>query len=733
MNHTTPHEETNPPFRSVVKTPTVFQMEYAECGAAALSIILGYYGRYIPLEQLREECGISRDGCKASNIVRAAEKEGLSAQGFKRSLGYLKTTAPPFIVFWEHNHFVVVEGFKGNQVYINDPALGRMTYDIHSFESSYSGIVLCFEKTPKFKKQGKPNRIIPQLLSRLKNEKNNVLFISYFAILSAALALVTPLFGKLFVDYFLIENMMSIIRIIIIGIAVTTVLRILASYLLNHYMAKFQNKLTIMFTSGFFWKLLQLPYSFFAHRYVGDIAQRVELNRVISDFISNNVVGLLADCFVIILYFLLMVYLDIEITLITLFMASINGVLLYYVAKIRRDLSFKKTIKVSNYYAYGYGALRNIESLKASGGEQEAFEKVSGAEVAVANAQHILDRKSLSYLLAPTILSNLNSIIVLILGAYKVMSGDMSIGTLVALQSIVAGFIQPVAKICLLMTHVQEMAGSIAKIDDVAQYQDINKKNQSLQKHDYKKMLSEPVRLTGRITVSDLSYGYNRFEKPILQKLSFDIMPGEHVAFVGLSGSGKTTLTKLLAYLLIAWEGEILFDRQKPNDLHPFILQNSLSLVEQQGFLFNCKIRENITLWDNEVSLKKIITVAKAVGIHEEVSLRPHGYDDVILENGANFSGGQRQRFELARALINEPTILILDEATSELDVESESKIIDHLRLLGCTTLIAAHRLSTVQHADKIIVLEAGKIIASGKHQSLMNNCPYYHRMMSRE
>lgn len=716
-----------------VKTPTLFQMEIAECGAAALGIILGYYGRYIPLEQLREECGISRDGCKAINVVRAAEKEGLTAQGYRRSIPYLYETKTPFIVFWEYNHFIVVEGFKGDRVYVNDPAMGRRECSIEEFAKGYSGVVLCFEKTPEFKKKGSPSSIVLQLLKRLKGEHQNLLYIFYFVLASTILGLITPIFGKLFVDYYLIENMHSIMKVILLGVAATTILRFAISWLLSYYTVKFQNKLTIKFSSSFLWKLLQMPYSFFSHRYVGDIAQRVELNRSVASFASTSILELSTNILLVILFFLLMIYLDLTIAAITIVMVVINGYFLYLVSKIRRDLSFKMSNKVSLYYGYGYGALRNIESLKASGAEQDAFSRVAGSEVDVANTIHILDRKSLAYFLTPMVINNINTILVLILGALKVMSGDMTIGTLVALQSIVAGFVGPIAQICMLATHVQEMAGSIAKLDDVNNYIDtgrVVKEDTQLQKplnHE------DSGKLAGKIEVKNLTFGYNRLEKPILHNVSFEVFPGEHIAIVGLSGSGKSTLTKLLVNLYDPWEGEILFDQKKPSAIHRVVFQNSLSLVEQKGYLFNCKIRENITLWDDNVPLKRIIKVCKETGIHDEISLRPHGYDEIVMENGGNFSGGQRQRLELSRALLNDPSILILDEATSELDVKSEYQIYDFLRKRGCTTVIAAHRLSTVQNADRIIVLKSGKIIGNDTHAVLLKTCEYYKNLMSME
>ena len=714
-----------------IKTPNYFQMEYVECGAAALGIILAYYKRYIPLEQLREECGVTRDGSKAINIVRAAEKEGLKATGYKRSMDYVLKSKPPFIAYWENNHFVVVEGFKGNMAYVNDPAIGRISYTLDEFEKSYSGVVLCFEKTAEFAEQGQPDRITEQLLDRLSDEEANLKYILYFVLASAVLALVTPLFGKLFVDYYLIENLHSIIKVIIIGVIATSLLRFITSLMMNYYETKFQNKLSIVFTSNFLWKLLKSPFSLFAHRFVGDIAQRVGLNAMIATFMANNVVGVVADGILIIMYFLMMMYFNVEIGLITVILVTINAFILYKVSKIRRELSFKMSNKMSNYYSYGYGALRNIEAIKASGAEQDAFARVSGAEVEVANTIHTLDRKSLNYFLTPMVITSFNSTIVLILGAYKVMTGDMSIGTLVALQSIVAGFSMPLMKVSLLVTQMQEMAGSIAKCDDILHYEDPTARNFVEKKTLFDACGCVKSKLSGYIELHNVNYGYNKLEKPILRDISLVISPGEHVALVGISGSGKTTLTKLMSHLLIPWCGDILFDHENIKAIPSELMQNSLSLVEQQGFLFNCTIRDNITLWDERIHLKKIIQVAKETGIHDEISLRPHGYGEIILENGANFSGGQRQRFELARALISDPSILILDEATSELDVESEFKIIEFLKKRGCTIVTAAHRLSTIKDADRILVLKLGEIIATGTHDDLIRECEYYKNMMS--
>lgn len=714
-----------------VKTPSFFQMEMVECGAVALGIILGYYRRFITLEQLRIDCGVSRDGCKALNIIRAARKHGLEAEGYRANIEEIRELELPFIAFWHFNHFIVVEGFKGNYIYINDPAVGHRILHQDEFAREYSGIALNFIPTDDFKKEGKPPVIARQLLKRLSGQQLPLLYLFLIGLSITLLNLGIPIFGKIFVDDYIINHNQSIIKVLIIGISVITLLTFLLTYLQNHYLMKFQNKLTILFSEKFLWHTMRLPLRFFSQRYSGDITYRMESIRGASIFISNIFIVAVLDSILVLIYLVLMFYFDVTIALVILGIAIVNLAIFQRISKVKKEKSLLLSVDIGNYYSQCYSNFRIMESIKASGAEQESFGKLVGSQVKVSNSIHTLAQKTIFINMFPTALDYLSSIVVLIIGAFKIMNGEMSIGTLVALQNISVSFMSPITNLINIAGQIQTMTGLIAKLDDVLHHQVEPQLN--LEHFSKTETLLEESRpkLSGHIEIQDLSYGFNILESPILSNISFSIFPGEHIAIVGSSGSGKSTLAKLIANLYQPWSGKVLMDGRDINEINKMILANSIAMVEQDGILFNASIKDNITMWDSTARFKKIIQSAKDACIHEQISLKPHGYDTIIGDNGENFSGGERQRIDIARALNVNPNILILDEATSELDPIIESEIYDNIRRQGCTTIIVAHRLNTVSNADKIIVLEKGKIVQIGSHEELIGTDGVYKKLMS--
>ncbi len=712
-------------------TPTIFQMEMVECGAAALSMILGFYKRFVSLDQLRIDCGVSRDGTKALNIVLAAKKYGLDAHGYKISVDELDQVQLPCIAFWRFNHFVVVEGYSNTVVYINDPATGHREVPLVDFANEFSGVVLEFTPTSDFMPAGKPIHVSEQLLKRLKGNKKTLTFLFINGLLFTLLGLLTPLFGKMFVDLYLIEQTTSIIKLLIIGLSTTILLRFGLSYLQNFYFARFENKLAISFSRKFLWHVLQLPLRFFSQRYAGDITYRMELNRSVARFIASVFIQTGLEAILVVVYFALLFYFNSLMGILISIIAGINMLVFYHITKLRRDKSLLLSVDLSNYYCQCFSAFRLIESIKASGAEQEVFIKVVGSQANVSNAIHTLNQQSILFNTIPLALNVLSSIMILALGSFFIMQGNMSIGTLVAIQTIVISLMNPLNRLVLIAGNIQEISGSIAKLDDVLSYPIEDQENLLQLSHSEHLIQEETHRLSGQIEIKNLSFGFNILEAPLLQNINLTISPGEHVAIIGSSGSGKSTLAKLIAGLYHPWEGQVLIDDNPIEHINRMILANSLIMVEQENILFHGKITDNLTMWDNTVSFKKIIQGTKEARIHEQISLRPHGYNTVIQENGSNMSGGERQRMDIARALIANPNIIILDEATSELDPIIESVIYDNIRKRGCTTIIIAHRLNTIRNADKIIVLDQGCIVQVGTHNSLIEIPGWYKNLMS--
>lgn len=713
-----------------INTPAIFQMEMVECGAVCLSIIMAYFGRFISLEQMRVDCGVSRDGCKASNLIRAAELHGFEAEGYRIGVDDFDSMNLPFIAYWHFNHFVVIEGYSDTHIYFNDPAYGHRIMAIKDFAKEYSGIAIEVTPTNKFTPQGNPPRIYTQLLKRLSGQRITLLYIFLVGLAITILGLATPIFGKIFVDYFLIDYTQSILKLIIIGVLATTILRLTLSIINNHYKFKLQNKLTILDSEKFLWHVLRLPLAFFGQRSVGEIINRMQSIDEASEFVGNVFIQQILSLLLIIVYFPLLLYFDLTITTILIIVTLLNITFFYYIAKTRKEKSLLLSIDFGNYVSECFSALRLIESIKSSGAEQDAFKKVVGFQVKVSNAVHSLSEKAIIATTVPGLLNQLANVAILSVGALKIMNGEMSVGTLVAIQSIAASLMVPIIHLINTSGEIQEMVGKMAKLDDVLEYpieSQVNPLHLSQAEH----LANEDnVKLKGHIRLENLTFGYNIFEEPIINDLSLTINSGEHVAFVGTSGSGKSTLSKLISNLIQPWHGKIYIDNKELIEINKLVLANSIAMVEQDSHFFNGTLKDNLTMWDKTISQREIIEGTRDAHIHNPISRRPEGYETILAENGTNFSGGERQRIELARAIIANPSILILDEATSELDPIVEDQIYDSIRKIGCTTIIIAHRLDTVVNADKIVVLDKGKIVQIGTHAELISTQGLYMDLM---
>lgn len=702
-----------PPAFKRVLTPTIIQMEAVECGAAALAMILGYYGRTVPLEELRVQCGVSRDGSKASNIIKVARQYGLTAQGKKRETESLKKIQPPFIVFWNFNHFLVVEGFGDGIVYINDPAVGPRTVTYTEFDQSFTGVALVFEITPEFKKGGDKHGIMAALRQRLAGSEMGLLYILLVSLLLVIPGLAIPVFSRLFVDEVLL-NGRDWLTPLVIGMVITAVLRAALTWLQQLYLLRMETKLALTSSSRFFWHILRLPIEFYSQRYAGEISTRVALNDQVAQLFSGQLATTLLNLILAVFYALLMFSFSVTLTLIAISIAALNMVALRYFARVREDTNQKLLQERGKLLGTSMGGLQTIETLKGTGGEADFFGKWSGYHAKSITAEQQMGVSSQQLSVIPPLLTGLNTVIVLAVGSLQVMDGSMSVGTLVAFQSLMASFLMPINQFVDLGKTLQEVQGSLKRLDDVLRYP-----LDSYVAAPEAPAAQQMSKLAGYLEINNLTFGYSRLEKPLIEEFSLSLKPGSRVALVGGSGSGKSTVARLVAGLYAPWSGEILFDGKPRAAIPRSLLTNSLSIVDQDIFLFEGTIRENLTLWDDTISQTQVVQAAKDAQIHSDIVSRPRGYDSLIEEGGRNFSGGQRQRLEIARALVGNPTLLVLDEATSALDPTTE-KIIDHnLRRRGCTCLIIAHRLSTIRDCDEIIVMEQGKIVQRGTHEDM--------------
>jgi NHLM bacteriocin system ABC transporter peptidase/ATP-binding protein len=698
-----------------VRTPTILQMEAVECGAAALAIVLAHHGRFVPLEELRVECGVSRDGTNAFNIMAAGRAFGCDMRGYKKEIVSLMKLEPPFIIFWSFVHFVVVEGFAQDRVYLNDPATGPRTVDYQEFDESYTGVVITAKPGLEFREGGSRPSFLPALMRRLRGSNDAVLFL-FLASLGLVLpGLALPAFARIFVDDYLVGGLKNWIRPLIMGMIFTALVRGLLSWLQRSCLLKLETKLAVSGSSRFLWHILRLPVEFYAQRYGGEISGRVEFNSDIARALSAQVAGVVLDVLMAIVFGALMFIISPFLAAIALAVVLVNAVVTRGMHRSLVDENLRLQQEAGKAAGAVMGGVANIETLKAMGSESDFFNGWAGHHAKLVNSLQELQTRSAILALLPSFVSGFGAVAVLGLGAQLIMDGRLTMGTFIAFQTLMASFTAPVVKLLGLVTVIQDLQGKMSRLDDVMHHEE----DSCFQKEETGKQ-EITTRLSGALKVDALSFGYSRREDPLIRDFSIDVASGRRIAIVGSSGSGKSTVAKVLTGLYPPWSGTIVFDGKARDDWHRDVLTGSIAIVDQEISLFSGTIRENITLWDRTIPETEIVRACRDACIHEDITSRPGGYDAIVGEGGMNFSGGQRQRIEIARALVTNPRILILDEATSALDTVTEKEIDRNLRVRGCTCVIIAHRLSTIRDADEIIVLVQGRIVERGTHESLM-------------
>ena len=702
-----------------VKTPSILQMEMVECGAASLAMICAYYKKYIPLENLRVECGVTRDGVKAGNMARAAIKIGFDVKGFRKEPFELAGLKTPSIIHWNFNHFVVFEGFKNGKAHINDPAEGHRVLSLEEFDLAFTGVVLTFELTEKFERSGQKSSMISSLEKRLRGVQSSVVFLVIVGLLMIIPGLVIPAFSRIFIDDLLLAGRSEWLKPLLWCMGATVVLQAFLTALQKRYLLRMETKIALVGASSFFWHILRLPVLFFQQRSPGDISSRQNANNTVAAFLSRELAENVIGVITLIFYFIVMLQYNVLLTMLTLVLALVNVLFFIYSSgkvealnsKLRQDGGKLAGTSVSGLYI--------IETLKATGGESGFFAKWSGYHAKYFNAQQRIGTIAQVLFTLPNFMSGLAEVIILCIGGLQILDGNMTVGTLIAYKTLIGNFMNPIGKLTQMGMQIKQLKSDMGRLDDVHKYSiDIF----SDPEHDSEVEDDDAAsfrKLDGYVEIKDLSFGYNVLEKPLIEGFSLSLKPGSHVALVGSSGSGKSTVAKILAGVNRPWGGEILFDGINRDDLPRNVITNSLSVVDQDISMFEGSVHDNITMWDTTINDADVVGGAKDACIHEDIAAREGGYKSKIREGGTNFSGGQRQRMEIARALAINPTILILDEATSALDVHTERVVSDNIRRRGCTCVIVAHRLSTIRDCDEIIVMDRGKIIQRGTHDEM--------------
>ncbi len=704
-----------PVTKGVAKVPVVMQLEALECGAASLCMILAYYGKWMPLEEVRRDCGISRDGSKASNLLKAARSYGMKAEGFRCEPESLREEGSfPCIIHWNFNHFVVCDGFRGNKVYLNDPARGNYSVSLEEFDKAFTGVGLMFEPDEDFVPGGKPASIMEFARKRLKGAESALVFVTLTTIIGALTGILNSGFSRIFLDQLLTGRDLLWVGSFFVALGIFTAIQIIAAWIQAIYSLRINGKMATVGNASYMWKVLRLPMEFFSQRLAGDIQQRKEANAGIARTVVDTLTPLLLNTIMMIFYLTIMIRYSLVLTLVGIGTVLMNTWLSRVISNKRINITRVMMRDQGKLAAATTSGIEMIETIKASGAENGYFEKWAGSQACV-NTQTVRFARLQQYLgMIPEIFTGLSNVAVLIIGTYLTMKGEFTTGMILAFQGYMSAFLSPASMLVSAGQTMQEMRSSMERIQDVMEYPDDETLSIGTVQEE------EQGKLSGAFTMKNVTFGYSRLEKPLIEDFNLELTQGKRVAFVGSSGCGKSTLAKLISGLYQPWSGEILFDGKPINDIDRNVFRGSVAVVDQDIILFEDTIANNIRMWDNSIEDFEVILAARDAHFHEDIMQRKGGFRYRIMEGGRDFSGGQRQRMEIARVLAQEPSLIIMDEATSALDAKTEFEVVNSIKDRGITCVVIAHRLSTIRDCDEIIVMDRGKVVERGTHEELM-------------
>ncbi|MBQ7562812.1 MAG: NHLP family bacteriocin export ABC transporter peptidase/permease/ATPase subunit [Lachnospiraceae bacterium] len=724
------------------KVPVVMQMEALECGAASLAMVLAYYEKWIPLEQIREDCGVSRDGSKAANILKAARSYGLEAGGYRfDDVNDLKKEGEfPCIVHWEFNHFIVLNGFRNGKVYVNDPARGNYTMTEEAFDKGFTGICLMFEPGEGFEPSGSKKSVLGFAKKRMEGTKSAVLFIFLTTLITSIAAIISTGFSRIFMDQILTGRDEALLVPFTVLLSLFALIQITAGWIQAIYTLRINGKLAAVGNATYFWHVLHLPMKFFSQRMAGDIEQRRNTNASIAGSLVNTLAPLILNTGMMIFYLVVMFRYSVLLTLTGLASVAINLWVSRLISEKRVNITRVMLRDQGKLYSATVSGIDMIETIKANGAENGYFRKWAGYQASV-NTQNVRFAKLNAYLgLVPSIVGAVVNDIVLLLGVMLVIRGQFTAGMVFAFQGFLTRFLSPAQSLISAGQTLQEMRTQMERIEDVMSYPvDVMEENNGEKNspHTDDRSAEKPSegakKLSGNLEMKGVTFGYSKLEAPLIESFDLSLKQGQSVAFVGATGCGKSTLSKLISGLYHPWSGEILFDGKPIEGIDRSVFTGSVAVVDQDIILFEDTIANNIKMWDESIEDFEMIMAARDAKLHEDIMQREGGYQYKLMEGGKDFSGGQRQRLEIARVLAQDPTLIIMDEATSALDAKTEYEVVRSIRDRGVTSVVIAHRLSTIRDCDEIIVMDRGKVVERGTHQELIKKDGLYKKLVTAE
>ena len=714
----------------VARVPVIVQQESLECGATSLGMVLAYYRKWVSPERLRKDCGVNRDGSSAKNMLKAARAYGLSAKAYRTEPDELRKDGTfPCVVHWNFVHFVVLCGFRGKKAVINDPERGRVTVTEEEFDNCFTGICLEFAPGEDFVPDGKRRSVLDFAKKRLHRMGGVFVFIMFTSLIASVVGILSPAFTAMFADYLLTGEYDDLLMPFIIALSALSLIQFLAVYIEKRRLTTLQAKLNVVAESSFMWHVLRLPVEFFSQRMAGDISSRQNANATVSYSLIQQLAPLFFDLIMLIVYLAVMINYSLVLTLIGVASIVLNALISVIVTKKRINITKVRARDEGNLSGQTIAGIEMIETIKSSGAENGFFEKWAGYQAGV-NGASVKFGKLNNYLGSlPTLIGSLANIAILITGLWLIMDGQFTSGGLLAFQGFMTSFSTPTSQLITAGQSLQEMRTDIDGIEDVMNYPtDVPDRieNEIVEGESYNK-------LSGDIVMKDVTFGYSKLDPPLISHFDLTLKPGSSVAFVGPSGCGKSTLSKLLTGLYEPWSGEILYDGKPRKEINRAVFTGSIAVVDQDIILFNDSVANNIKMWDSSIEDFEMIMAARDAKVHDSIMQRDGGYNHVILDGGKDFSGGERQRMEIARVLAQDPTVIVLDEATSALDAKTEFEVTNAIKQRGVTTVIVAHRISTIRDCDEIVVLDGGKVVERGTHEQLLASNGLYTQLITSE